>query len=345
MARIRYEEKELSRPSLYLIQRANEIIASYQAQGYDMTLRQLYYRLVATGVIPNRQAEYNRLGRIIADGRMGGLVDWDAIVDRTRNVRALPHWNDPAAVIATAARQYRNDLWRSQPYRIEGWVEKDALVGVFLPVCQDLDIPLFSCRGYTSISEIWGAAQRLQTHMKAGQDVVILHFGDHDPSGLDMTRDILERLRKILYGDWVRWARDEMGKDGTDVSDRKAISAWIDLEGHQPWDRRLEVRRMALTWEQVQQYSPPPNPAKVTDSRFQGYQAEYGDESWELDALEPPVLDQLVRDGAESVMDRTAYQAAVDRQREGTQQLLRVTEQWSQIEELVGRNGKEGNDE
>jgi len=203
MPRIRYVAKNFSATAVGVIREANAIIAEYAAQGYDLTLRQLYYQFVSRDLLPNRQSEYKRLGDIINDARLAGLVDWEAIVDRTRNIRALPHWSDPAAIVQAAASSFAVDKWAEQPRRVEVWIEKDALVGVFEPVCEELDVPLFACRGYTSQSEVWGAAQRLERYLVACQDVVILHFGDHDPSGLDMTRDIRERLRLFLLHDWI----------------------------------------------------------------------------------------------------------------------------------------------
>ena len=158
-------------------------------------------------------------------------------------------------------------------------------MGVFEPVCEELDVPLFSCRGYTSQSEVWGAAQRLERYLMAGQEIVILHFDDHDPSGLDMTRDIRERLQLFLLHDWIHY-EDERHTWPPD--ERRE---WL-IREHEArgWDGRLDVRRLALTWDEVQQYSPPPNPAKSTDARYRKYTEEFGQESWELDALEPTVL-------------------------------------------------------
>jgi hypothetical protein len=149
-------------------------------------------------------------------------------------------------------------------------------VGVFEPVCEELDVPLFSCRGYTSQSEVWGAAQRLEAYLMAGQEEVILHFGDHDPSGLDMTRDIRERLKLFLLHNWIRH-EDERHS----YMPREERREWLIREhGDQGWDTGLDVRRLALTWGQVQQYSPPPNPAKSTDARYRKYAEEFSDESW-----------------------------------------------------------------
>ena len=334
MPRIRYVPKNFGPAAVQVIRQANAIIAEYAAQGYDLTLRQLYYQFVSRDLLPNRQSEYKRLGDIINDARLAGLVDWGAIVDRTRNIRALPHWSDPAAIVQAAADSFAVEKWAEQPRRVEVWIEKDALVGVFEPVCQELDIPLFSCRGYTSQSEVWGAAQRLERYLMAGQEVVILHFGDHDPSGLDMTRDIRDRLALFARRDYVRWARDEMTKAGRDLEDRAVIDAFIDE--HRPWDDRIEVRRLALTWDEVQQYSPPPNPAKSTDARYRKYAEEFGHESWELDALEPTVLGQLVRDEVDGMLDHDRWDAAVDREEAGAARLQAVSRRWDEVEALVG---------
>ena len=116
--------------TLTLIQRANEIIAEYEAQGFALTLRQLYYQFVARRLLENRQSEYKRLGSIINDARLAGLIDWDSIEDRTRELRSHAHWDDPSEIVAACASQYREDLWASQEHRPEVWIEKDALVGI-----------------------------------------------------------------------------------------------------------------------------------------------------------------------------------------------------------------------
>ena len=332
MPRLHYVDHDFGPRALEVIRQANAMIADYAAQGYDLTLRQLYYQFVSRDLIPNRQSEYKRLGDIVNDARLAGLVDWEAIVDRTRNIRALPHWSDPAAIVRAAAASFAVDKWADQPQRVEVWIEKDALVGVFEPVCQELDVPLFSCRGYTSQSEVWGAAQRLEVYLQAGQEVVILHFGDHDPSGLDMTRDIEERLRLFLLHDWVRFEADNHAY--MPPEERKA---WL-IREHPSygWDIKLDVRRLALTSGQVQQYSPPPNPAKSTDARYRKYAEEHGDESWELDALEPTVLGQLVRDEIDAILDHDRWAAAIERENAGAARLKAVSKRWPEIENLVG---------
>lgn len=299
MPKVRYVPRNFSAGSLAIIKQANEIITEYVANGYNLTLRQVYYQFVSRDLLANKQSEYKRLGSIINDARLAGLIDWTAIVDRTRELRELSHWSDPPEIVEAVAKQFRIDKWATQPYRIEVWIEKDALVGVFERICNELDVPLLSCRGYTSQSEMWGAAQRLlrYTNAKKRQEVVLLHFGDHDPSGLDMSRDIGERLR--LFG------------------------------------LKLDMRRLALNMPQVEQYEPPPNPAKETDSRFAGYIADYGDESWELDALEPDVLAGLVRREVESLRERKPWDEAVKSENRQRDLLQAVSDRWEEVAELV----------
>lgn len=256
MPKIKYQDINLSQKSLDLIKTCNAIIAAYVAQGYTLTLRQLYYQCVSRDIIPNKQTEYKRLGSIINDGRLAGLIDWSALEDRTRNLESVSHWDSPESIIDAVAKQYAIDKWDDQPVRPEVWIEKDALAGVVERICTELDVSYFSCRGYTSQSEMWVAAQRFIRYAKNKQITHVIHLGDHDPSGIDMSRDIEERIRMFM-------ARHGYG------------SQWF------------EFTRIALNRDQIDQYNPPPNPAKSTDSRFQGYMDEHGDESWELDALEP----------------------------------------------------------
>lgn len=287
MAKIVYRPKRFSNAHRDMVRHANTIIEEYTAQGYDLTLRQLYYQFVSRDLIKNNLKEYKRLGGIINDARMAGLIDWEYITDRTRNLHSLSHWDNPKSVMDSAISSYRTDKWANQPYRIECWIEKEALAGVFERVCDELDIPFFACRGYTSQSEMWGASQRLLGYINNGQTPMILHFGDHDPSGIDMTRDIENRLAIFMGG--------------------------------------VDLKRLALNMEQVEEYEPPPNPAKVTDSRYETYLANYGSESWELDALEPSVLADLVRKFVEDNRDQDAWEAAIKKQEKDRKALKKAS--------------------
>jgi hypothetical protein len=288
--KVAYQSFQFSKKTLDTVIKANQIIDEYRGQGFILTLRQLYYQFVARGLCPNRQTEYKRLGSVVNDARLGGLIDWDSIEDRTRNLQHLSTWSSPSDILDAVATQYRVDRWETQPYRVEVWVEKEALVGVFARICDRLRVDYFACRGYVSQSELHSAAMRLKAYRKK---TLVLHFGDHDPSGIDMTRDIEDRMRIF----------------GCDV----------------------EIRRLALNMDQVREFNPPPNPAKTTDSRFAGYVREFGDESWELDALDPATLTTLVETAVEDLLDAPEWAKESDREERDRRHLTLVSENWGDI--------------
>lgn len=299
--KITYESKNFRADTLSLINQAETICEEYARQGYDLTLRQLYYQFVARGYFPNNQKFYDRLGVVVNDARLAGLIDWNHIVDRTRNLMGTTHWDDPAQIIRATARSFHLDKWEDQPTRVEVWVEKEALAGVIQRAADAYDCDWFSCRGYVSQSEMWRAGQRLAGYVDNGQDVLILHLGDHDPSGLDMSRDIEDRLWTFM---------------GTRA-------------------RQLEVRRIALNMNQVEEYNPPPNPTKLSDARSAGYVDRFGMESWELDALDPAVLDALIREHIAATVDQDLYDAKVAEENNHKALLTEASRQWSTIAERL----------
>ncbi len=274
-----------------IIETANTIIDEYEADGYDLTLRQLYYQFVARDIIPNKQSEYNKLGTAVNNGRLAGLIDWNSIVDRTRKHEANSHWDSPSDIIESCAESYAVDTRADQDDYLEVWVEKDALVGVIERACEPLDIGYLSCRGYVSQSAMWRAAMRYKRQEQNGKDcTILLHLGDHDPSGIDMTRDIQDRL--AMFGS------------------------------------NVEVKRIALDMKQVKKYQPPPNPAKTTDSRYATYRDEYGDDSWELDALDPRIITKLITNQAACYTDEDRRAILIERQEAERQEIQEIADNW-----------------
>ena len=293
--KIKYIEKTFRASSLTLIQRINGIVDDYNAQGYSLTLRQVYYQMVARDIIPNNERSYKNLGALINDARLAGLIDWHSIEDRTRNLRGRSQWDEPKEVIRSAAYSYHLDYWTGQENYVEVWVEKDALVGIVGQACQELDVNYFSCRGYVSQSEMWQAARRMKRKQEEGRQIVLLHLGDHDPSGIDMSRDI--QNRNVLFG----------------------------VTG-------IEFHRIALNMEQIERYSPPPNPAKLSDSRAKDYIDQYGTESWELDALEPGVISGLIEENVLRYRDDSLYREIKGREDREKQRLYDVAERFSSLD-------------
>ncbi|MEN6507009.1 MAG: hypothetical protein ABFD92_20940 [Planctomycetaceae bacterium] len=265
--------------TLETIGQVNGILVDYAKQGFVLTVRQLYYQLVSRGYIPNNIRSYKRIVGVVGDGRLAGMIDWAMIEDRGRDVLYPAHWDTVADIAHAAAAQFRIDRWQNQGVHIEVMIEKDALAGVLQPICRELDIRLSPNRGYSSLSALYEHAQLMQQmSLINGKDVHLFYLGDHDPSGLDMDRDIADRLRMFTSG------------------------------------TRIYFERLALTEPQIEEYDPPPNPAKESDSRFLAYVEEHGDESWELDALDPVLLRDLVKDAVLELRDEEAYQRVMSRE-------------------------------
>jgi hypothetical protein len=271
-----FKDKNFGREARQMIHTINGILEDYAAQGYDLSLRQLYYQLVSKNLVENTERSYKNIGNLVSDARMAGLVDWDVIKDRGREMVSNGHWESPSEILETCALSYRIDLWRDQPNYVEVMVEKQALEGVLIPVCQEWDVPFTANKGYSSSSAMYEASKRFLKRAEQDKNLLILYLGDHDPSGIDMTRDVDDRLDLFLKVSLGRLANEDGG---------------------------LIVKRLALNMEQVEELRPPENPAKITDSRANDYIRRFGRSSWELDAIEPARLASIVSDAIKSIVD------------------------------------------
>jgi hypothetical protein len=292
-----FTPKRFSPDHQAIIDQADAICRDYQEQGLTVTLRQLYYQFVAKALIPNTQQSYKRLGSIINDARMAGALDWSYMEDRGRNVRGgFGGYRDPGHYLGHVANGYVEPLWADQQYRPEVWVEKEALISIIEQAAGAYRVPRFACKGYVSQSEMYAAAGRMRDRLAQGLTPVVIHLGDHDPSGVDMTRDIHDRL-SLMAGE------------------------------------EIEVVRIALTMQQIEELNPPPNPAKITDSRAVDYIREHGRESWELDALEPTYLRDLIQGTIARYVDQDLFAAAEEREQENEDRIRTITERWSDLDE------------
>ncbi len=303
MPKIKYKKINLNTHSRYLLDKCQNIIEEYQGKGFTLTLRQLYYQLVSKILIPNEVKAYKALVVLISKARLGGFIDWNAIEDRTRFIRSLAHWNSPLDIITATAGQYRRDKWEWQKYHPEIWIEKDALIGVIEPICNKYDVPYFSCRGYSSLSEMWRAGLRsldAMANTSYPKYPVIIHLGDHDPSGLDMTRDIQDRMNLFTGG-------------------------------------IVKVVRIALNMDQIHRAKPsiPPNPAKITDSRAPEYIKKFGNDSWELDALPPDTLMTLVEKEVKKYQNMDMWRSTERRERKERTLLANIVDKWDIVKKAV----------
>jgi hypothetical protein len=320
-----------------IIDAVSSILIQYDGQ--KLSARQVYYRFLDAGMpsswidveynrkkgLPddakNTPKNYQRLISILTDARYAGLVDWDIIEDRGREPKVPSEWDSLDELVDAALEQFRLPRRSNQPRHLELWVEKDALAGVLGPIARRWHIPLIVNKGYSSASAMKVAADRMLAAVGAtsveiacascrtldanrdsrkcsscgrdaglvsiafngdgdtdfGKEVVVLYLGDHDPSGEDMVRDIETRLT-------------EFGVPN------------------------LTIIKIALTLEQVRRYKLPSNPAKVRDARAKAYIEKFGNDSWEVDAIPPRELNQLVERAIARFTDRKLLDAAVSRE-------------------------------
>lgn len=288
-------DKKFSAAHKQLIKQANAIIEELKKKGYSpLTLRQIHYQFVARDWYENTQQNYKRLGNVLDAARKAGRIDWDAIDDRTRSLRRIPVWNTPESALERIQRSFKLDPWDEQPVkrRIEVWIEKDAALGIVEPTCNALRLPYFSCRGYTSSSGLYAAGKRLAAFRDAGYQTLVLYLGDHDPSGVQMTEVADDRVQMYSKAE-------------------------------------IEFRRIALTMEQIEEHNPPPNFVKETDSRTKWYMDQFNTEDcWELDALQPEIVDQLIRGHVEPLIDREAWDKTMTAEAEHRDVLKEIISNW-----------------
>jgi hypothetical protein len=295
-----------------LLSGVQEVLAKYE--GTAVTVRQLYYRLVAAGLIPNNQRAYKNVVQALTDWRRARKIPIRAFEDRTRGMNRLDRgWrrDDPKGWLRgwlekaiASAQAYEVARWFGQPERVVVAVEKQALEGPFTEVCEELEVDLAVCRGYPSISflsEVAGALSRGDADRDKRANV-ILYFGDLDPSGMNIPETVERDLGAGLFG------------------------------------QAFELDRVALTQQQVEELQLIPAPVKTTDSRAAGFIEEHGAEVYELDAIEPKRLQQLIREAvgrhwsAEISTKRDAMVAA-------GRELIRGRLEGSGIQELADELG------
>lgn len=281
-----------------MINSVDQIAQEWRAKGYSMTLRQVYYQLVSRNVIENSENSYKALSSMLTRARMGGWLDWDIILDRTRMLRGYNTYTSPQEFLRQRAIGYHLDRWETQKTRVEIWVEKDALIDIVGQAAAHWHCDYFSCRGYVSASSMKEAADRFLRYERQGKNVVILHLGDHDPSGVNMSEDMRRRLTRMGV-------------------------------------TNFELKRIALSMAQVKKYELPPNPTKLTDSRAKSYIDKYGKNCWELDALPPDVLHELIVTNILNYLDRPKYEKIEAKELGESSQMYEVIDRYDQVSDFV----------
>jgi len=253
-----------------VVNTVNEVLKQYDMQ---VTLRQIYYRLISDPYLlfANTRSNYNYLSKILVKAREEGEINESRIIDSTRKTiggdygfEGMEHFlkyivrdflNSPGT--------YRRKMWENQDIYPLVWVEKDALSRVVSIKANDFSVITAPSRGYSSYSYI----KDIISDLPEGKQIIVLHFGDHDPSGIDMTRDLQDRFNKYAP------------------------------------ELNIEVQRIALTIDQVKNYKLAPNPTKLADPRSRNYVQQFGNKCWELDAIKPDVLQDIVKNVIQEQID------------------------------------------
>lgn len=291
MSKEAFKDNNFRESSLQTIDKANKIIEQYTAGGYRLTARQLYYQFVSKNWIVNSEKSYKNLTNLISEARLAGLIDWDAIEDRGRVPQRAGEYRDLRQLVDAALASYRLPRLQGQECYVELWVEKQALAGVLWPIAHEHHITLMVNKGYSSQSAMYDSANRFRYRMEnyGCERGVLLYLGDHDPSGEDMVRDIRDRFE--MFG----------------VHD-------------------VDVEKVALTMAQIKQYRPPPNPAKITDPRAAAYIEKYGEHSWEVDALPPDVLNELIEGHISALLDTEKVEEIKEQEEKDKKELTKAVE-------------------
>ncbi len=250
-----------------VLPRARAIVASYDT---PVTLRQLHYRLVAAGVIPNERGPYQRLSDRTATARRRGT--FPDLLDLTRELYRPPGWASPAAFLDTVADAYARDRSGGQPVSLWVAAEKDTLRVQVQGWLDGLGVHLAIGRGYASQTYVAEVAAAMRQHRQGRERTVLLYVGDLDASGEDVEADLVGRLR-----------------------DAGAI-----IDHHE---------RVALTMGQVRADAIPPAVGKATDTRWPTFAGRHGlaltsPVQWEVEALDPAALRALVLAAVEPHVDR-----------------------------------------
>ena len=247
-------KRGMQKKSLELLAQVQEIIDSYD---FALTLRQIYYQLVAKQIISNEQSNYRKISRLCVAGRDEGILPEEGFADRLRIIDKLSSWVDLNEFMETVKRSYHKNKWQNQPKYLEIWTEKDALRSVLSQVTYQYDVSLMVSRGQLSRTAIYEASERYKA--QGDKEYYLYYCGDFDPSGLSIYNSIKERL------------------------DNFGIS--------------IKFERIALTKEQIEKYKLPSDPAKPSDPNYNKFVSLYGsDMVVELDSLPPDVLRDIIKD-------------------------------------------------
>ena len=168
-----------------LLEQAAAIVESYDTL---VTLRQLFYRLVAAELLPNTTNAYKSLSRYTAEARRNG--EFPSLIDRGREIHRFQTFASAGDARQWLLGLYRRDRTEGQTVAVYLGVEKAGIVAQLQAWFGDLGVPVLALGGYGSQTYVDDVSRDVADD---GRPAVLLYAGDHDPSGEDIDRDFVAR--------------------------------------------------------------------------------------------------------------------------------------------------------
>jgi hypothetical protein len=177
-----------------------EIVRENQPTGVRFT----YYAATAAGIVPKTQSGYVMVQRALLEMRRRNTIPWQWIVDSTRWMRKPTSYDSKEHAIASIAHFYRRSLWTEAETAVEVWCESESVAGVLYPVTEKWDVPLYPCKGQSSDTFAWEAAQSYKFDQR---ELVIFYVGDHDPHGYEIQTNLQRKLEEFSGRDDIEFER------------------------------------------------------------------------------------------------------------------------------------------
>lgn len=294
-----------------LLERVQAILEQYS--GTMLNIRQLYYLLVSEATFPNRVRSYKNLVQALTDWRRDGTLDVDSFEDLTRTMHHYDvgeRTDDPMGWAfyflnhaIESAEDYGLATWFGQENRVIVLVEKQAQETNFKAVCQRLDVDLAVMRGYSSLSYLKEIADSMEGDETDGRQLVLLYFGDFDPSGVNIPETIERDLKGLFNQDFI-------------------------------------FERIALNKDQALKMKLIPAPPKGSDSRSDNFRGEHGNKTYELDAIEPRTLQRLISDAVLRYFDSDKSDEKDELEEDGKKEIAKLIKK-HKLKELLDKMNAE----
>lgn len=183
--------------ALALIEHVRVVLREYD-EYLPLTCRQIYYRLIGTGVIEKGGRGYKRLCEILNRGRRAEYISFEDIRDDGLTEIGENYFSGPDHVIEALRRTIDNfklDPMAGQPRTILLLCEAAGMVPQLASVANPYGVRVISSGGFDSTTVKHDFSLRL-----AGQNTLIFHAGDYDPSGVHLFSSLAQDVCAFLGG-------------------------------------------------------------------------------------------------------------------------------------------------